>query len=154
MQSFGFDDILQRLDDIERDIRDELRIGMERGASIIESDGKATTAYKGMSGATRAGTVAYVADSQDNGLSHFGEALDAASALLSGFRGHFGQPHEESIGSVGSDEIVIIYTVPTDYIDKIETGNGGEKAFLEDTFNVAAPQVIEEVAQAVAVLLR
>lgn len=120
-----------------------IRPGLEAGADIIEPDAAQTTAYRGMSGATRASTIAYVADVSDRGDSEILGAYNAAAGLLQGFTGHEGQPHLGLVRGPGENEAWIILTVPTDYILSLETENAGEKAFIADTLHQDAPRAFD-----------
>lgn len=146
----GFEDIFARLDALIPLIKHKAVEGATRGAAVLQDDAQATSAYYGMSGATRASTVAYVATSEDDGSSKAQAALSRATGLLSGFTGHNGaQLLEDSGASVTIDQIKIVLTVPTDYIVKLETETGGQKAFLGDTLDSAAPFVFELIADAI-----
>jgi len=68
-----------------------IRPGMESGADIIEAAAAATSAYRGMSGATRSATIAYVADTNDSGDAEILAAYNTAAGRLQGFMGHEGQ---------------------------------------------------------------
>jgi hypothetical protein len=117
-----------------------IRPGLEGGADVIEADAAQTTAYRGMSGATRASTIAYVADVGDRGDAEILSAYNAAAGLLQGFTAHEGQPHLALVRGPGEHEAWIILTVPTDYILSLETESAGEKAFLADTLHQDAGQ--------------
>jgi hypothetical protein len=127
---------------------DAIRPGLEAGADIIEADAAQTTAYRGMSGATRASTIAYVADVGDRGDAEILSAYNAAAGLLQGFQGHEGQPHLGLVRGPGAHEAWIILTVPTDYILSLETEAAGEKAFLADTLHQDAPQAFNALVAA------
>jgi hypothetical protein len=127
---------------------DAIRPGLGAGADIIEADAAQTTAYRGMSGATRAATIAYVADTGDRGDAEILAAYNAAAGLLQGFTGHEGQPHLGLIRGPGEHEAWIILTVPTDYILSLETENAGEKAFLADTLHQDASRAFEALVAA------
>lgn len=116
-----------------------IRPGMEAGADIIEAAASATTAYRGMSGATRASTIAYVADQADRGDAEIVAAYNAAAGRLQGFQGHEGQPHLGDAPGPAANQTWIVLTVPTDYILNLETENAGEKAFLADSLLQNAP---------------
>jgi len=109
------------------------RPGMEAASDPIESAAAATTAYAGMSGATRAATIAYVADSEDTGTAEIVAAYNAAAGRLQGFAGHEGQPYLADVPGPGAHETWIVLTVPTDYISDLEHESAGEKAFLADS---------------------
>ena len=146
----GFDDIFSRLDALILDVKRKAVEGAERGARVLEDDAQATNAYAGMSGATRASTVAYVATTEDDGSNRLNQAYIAAEQLLDGFKGHNGaQLLEDSGESVNADQVKIMLTVPTDYIRAMETDNGGQKAFIGDTMDSGATFVFELIADAI-----
>lgn len=119
-----------------------IRPGMEAGADLIESAAAATTAYRGMSGATRASTIAYVADQDNAGDAEIVAAYNAAAGRLQNFQGHEGQPLLAGVRGPSSSQTWIVLTVPTDYILDLETELAGEKAFLADSLHSQAPQVV------------
>jgi hypothetical protein len=116
-----------------------IRPGMEAGADLIEVEAAATAAYRGMSGATRASTIAYVADMADNGDSEIVAAYNTAAGLLQNFQGHEGQAFLTLVRGPGTGQCWIVLTVPTDYILSLETELAGEKAFLADSLHSQAP---------------
>lgn len=119
--------------------------GMEVGADIIEAQAASTTAYRGMSGATRVSTIAYVADQDDRGDAEIVAAYNAAAGRLQGFQGHEGQPHLGDVAGPPSNQTWIVLTVPTDYILSLETENAGEKAFLADSLHQEAPAAFQAI---------
>jgi hypothetical protein len=124
------------------------RIGLEQGAAVIQAAMVATDAYQGMSGATRASSIAYVATPDDTGDSEIEAAYNAAAGLLQGFTGHQGRPLLEDAPGPGQDEALIIGTVPTDYIINLEQDNAGERAFVADSLQQHAPEAFDAVVRA------
>jgi hypothetical protein len=122
---------------------DSFRPGMEAAAAPIETAAAGTDAYAGMSGATRASTIVYVADSHDSGDAEIVSAYNAAAGRLQGFSGHEGQAHLGGVPGPGQHEVWAVETVPTDYILGLETDNAGEKAFLADSGFQQAPQAFQ-----------
>ena len=146
----GFDDIFSRLDALIPEVKRKAVEGARRGASLLQGDAQETNAYAGMSGATRASTVAYVATTEDDGSSKIGAALAAAESFLDGFTGHRGVAVLEDSGlSLDTDQVRIILTAPTDYIEGLHVWHGGQKAFLGDALESNAPQVFELIADAI-----
>lgn len=125
-----------------------IRPGMEAGASIIEVAAAETSAYRGMSGATRSSTIAYVADNADAGDAEIVSAYNAAAGRLTGFQGHEGQAYLADVPGPKDNESWIVLTVPTDYIVSLETENAGEKAFLADSLHQHAPQAFQALCAA------
>lgn len=147
--SDDFGQILQRLDALEKRARAAALRGLRGAAAAMQRDAQETSAYKGMSGATRASTVAVVISAEDDGAGELQAAYQRAAEHLGGFVGHAGQPHLEPAGSVSGDEIAVILTVPTDYIDKLETERAGEKAFLGPTFDAHRQRLAAAAAEAI-----
>lgn len=145
----GISAMIRKLRDLKIEAVTAMEQGMDAGAANIEAEAAATTAYAGMSGATRASTIAYVATEQHTGAGAAQAAYGAAAAHLTGFQGHEGQPYLGPVPGPGPDTIQIVETVPTDYIAEIEFDNAGAKAFLADALHQQAPQAFDEVVQAV-----
>lgn len=119
-------------------------------AAHAESEAQATTAYRGMSGATRASTVAYVATPKNNGESAFDAAYVRAVDILIPYTGHDGQPHGEYVRLPGDHAAYVVLTVPTDYIQRLELDNAGQKAFLLDSILPAAVDALETMQPVLA----
>lgn len=119
------------------------RPAMEAASDPIESAAASTDAYSGMSGATRASTICYVADTHDAGDAEIVSAYNAAAGRLQGFSGHEGQAHLAGVPGPGQAETWAVLTVPTDYILGLETEKAGEKAFLADSGNSQAPAAFQ-----------
>lgn len=150
MTDQGFDTIYHWLDTLESKVKAAAFVGLEHAAFDMESDARETVAYFGMSGATRASTIAYVATAENPNQGPIQIAYEIAASHLRGFYGHEGEPWLEDSGvSPGQDELVVILTVPTDYIDDLEFDNGGEKAFLADTLHAHADDLTVGAANAI-----
>lgn len=122
--------------------------GLDQGAAAMQEDAQSTDSYKGVTGATRAGTVAYVAGA---GVDSSGVIAAAAEAV----RDH--NPERvllQQVGSVGDDELAVVLTVPSDYIDIIEGNVGGAEAFLGPTLEAHAERLTAAAAQGIAGVLR
>lgn len=129
--------------------------GLERGADHLEAVAQATTAYVGMSGATRESTTAYVIGPGKDGSTEAAEGLAAAQAALAGFSGHQGQPLSQDSGVVlGSDQKGIILTSFTSYVDILEREDVADKAFLGPTLASEDTTVTQIVAEASREALR
>ena len=147
--SDGFSQLERELDELARRIAAAARRGLEAEAQAMERDAQNTSAYLGMSGATRASTVAYVVDERDNGSAKIAEAYGIAAAYLDGFTEHAGRAHLEPAGNIGPGEIAVVLTVPTDYIDKLETQRAGEKAFIGPTMNKFRSRLARRAARSI-----
>lgn len=122
--------------------------GLARGAALIQAAMVATGAYEGMSGATRASSIAYVATASDSNDGEPTAAANTAAGLLQGFAGHAGRPFLTDAPGPGPNEAAIIATVPTDYIIKLEQEAAGEKAFVADSLHQEAPAAFGAVVRA------
>lgn len=122
------------------------RQGAARGAALMQQDAQETSAYKGMSGATRAGTVGFVADAE--GKAGFEQAYSSVTQKLRGYTGHDGEPYRTPQPAPSPSTIAVVLTVPTDYIDKLEIERAGEKAFLGPTLQQDARTVTALIADA------
>lgn len=125
-----------------------LEQGAEQGAAVIQQAMVDTDAYQGMSGATRASSIAYVATPEDLGGDEAQAAYNAAAGLLQGFSGHAGKPLLTDAPGPGPGAILIVATVPTDYIIDMELENAGEKAFVADALQQEAPKAFDAVVRA------
>lgn len=128
--------------------RESIPVLLQRPAEAMQMAAEVTTAYVGMSGATRASTVAYVTTPERPNANAFAVAYDVAAEHLAGFTGHDGRPASISIEGPRRAEAWILLTVPTDYIIKLETENAGAKSFLPDAFAGVAPAIVPTIAPA------
>jgi hypothetical protein len=144
-----FGQIERRLDELERRARAAALRGLRQAAQVMQRDAQETSAYAGMSGATRAATVAVVISAEDDGAGELQAAYNRAAEHLGGFVGHAGHPLLTPAGSVSGDEITVVLTVPTDYIDDLETERAGEKAFLGPTMDAHRQRLAAAAAAAI-----
>jgi len=144
----GLERLLARIDQVTD-------TGLARGADHLEQVARATSAYEGMSGATRASTTAYAIGPNSDGSAEATQGFAAAVDQLTGFTGHQGQAVSQDSGVVlGPDEKGIILTVFTDYIDLLERELAGDKAFLGPTLASEDTTVTAIVAEASREALR
>lgn len=124
-----------------------IRPGMEAGADLIEVQAQqgAHDVIIGMSGATFASIVAYVADNDNDGTSEIVAAYNAAAGRLQNFTGHQGQPYLADVPGPKANETWIVLTVPTDYIDRILMERDD---FLGDAGYSAAPAAFQALLSA------
>ncbi len=122
--------------------------GLAQGAAIIQQSMVDTDAYAGMSGATRASSLAYVATAENPNGDEPEKAYNAAAGKLQGFAGHAGKPYLTDAPGPGPGAAMIVATVPTDYIQDLELEGAGEKAFVGDAVAQDAPQAFDAVVQA------
>jgi uncharacterized protein YciW len=151
----GFDlaAIERHLAELDQRRRQAIRRAAADGAAQLQQDAQATTAYTGVTGATRAGTVAYVADAA--GAGKFDAAYQAAAEKLAEARSPRGHVYRTPVpGPATPQDTAIILTVPTDYIDRLEFGTAGEKAFLGPTLAQDALAITAAIAAATREVLR
>lgn len=140
--------IKKQIEDYKRRSLEAARRGAKEGAKILQQNAESTTAYRGITGATRTSTIAGVLGPEWG--SEFDSAYNVADLLLDGNTEHDGKPYRTSIpGPTDPDDIVIVLTVPTDYIVKLETENAGAKAFLGDALNEEAGEITRVIAEAI-----
>lgn len=154
MATRGFEQIIRGTDDLEHDIIEGLFQGLVDGAEALEADAKDTSAYAGMSGATRASTTAYVVGPGHGDTAKIDQAHETASSLLDGFEGHSGKPFLEEKPGPDGDSLMVVLTVPTDYIGILETARAGEKAFIGPEMDKHAGQLFEAANRGVRRRLR
>jgi hypothetical protein len=132
-QSLDLTAVLAGLDRLSSAIDEGISSGCDAYAVVLEATDKATTAYVGMSGATRESTVAFAIGNGKDGSTAIGESYAAAVQALTGFTGHQGQPAQISVPALGQDEQAVILSNSTNYAALLETQNAGEKAHLGES---------------------
>lgn len=105
----------------------QARAGLTAVAGEAETAMHNTTAHGDRTGATRAGYRAYVVGMGASGSAVIGEAVAQVEAKNPGHSA-------TSTGTIGAQSFAIILTCPTDYQEKLETQQAGEKAVLTPTF--------------------
>ena len=139
--------VLQGLDRFLAAQQRGLNEGLEDGAMLLQLVASETDAYAGMSGATRASTVAYPFGPNVPPSQAFEQAYQTAAQLLDGYTGHDGKPARMD-ADVPAGATGIVLTVPTDYVDDLEFDLGGQKAFLAPTLRQEAQTVTANIARA------
>ena len=122
--------------------------GLDDAAQAMQATAQATTAYHGVTGATRAGTVAFVVGA---GVESGGVFNEAVAAVRDANPDHV---DTSGGGTIGDNELAIVLTVPTDYQVKLEIENAGARAFLGDALNAHAPEATAAAARGIAGVLR
>lgn len=147
----GFDQVRRRLDALIPIARRGAIAGLvASGAPALQQAAQATTAYRGMSGATRDSTVAFVVAAERPDPPEPDAAYADAARDLAGFVGHNGNPLSAPAGDVPADAIRVALTSMTDYVDALEADNAGAKAFLGPTLQAQAPRLTRAAAQGIA----
>ena len=119
-----FDAILKRLTELEHLVPEGAVEGLRLGAQDLQDDLQATGAYHNQTGATRAGTVAYVVGGGYSGVDRLHAAAGEVEAL------NPGHSQATPAGDVPDDTISVIATSATAYAKDVETARAGERAFL------------------------
>lgn len=123
--SIDLSDIFAGLAAFERKVLDGAAQGLAGAAAGITLDMRHTTAHGDVTGATRANYTAYQVGRGRDGSAELQYAISAVEAL---------NPGHTAIEPVQIDaEIGVILTSATDYQDKLETENAGQKAVLGPT---------------------
>ena len=123
--------------------------GLAAGADLFQADLKATTAHGDVTSATRESYTAYVIGPHRDGSAEASAGYAAAAEKLTGAAGHTGKPLRQDSGVVlGQSQKGVILTAFTDYQDKLEIENAGEKATLGPTLQAHAETVTQLVATA------
>lgn len=146
--SDGFESIFAGLDKLVRQVEQAAVVGLDAGASALQAEAQATDAYAGVTGATRAGTVAYVSGVGVDTASVFGQAVAEVRDR---------NPEHvlvETAEGGGPDELVVVLTVPSDYIQLLETGVAGEKAFIGPTMTKQAPALLNAAGRSIGEVFR
>lgn len=129
--------------------REAVSEGLHVAAPRVEGDLQATDAHGDQSGATRASYTAYVIGPNDTGSAEAANGYAAAVGALEGFTGHSGKPLSEDSGiELQEGEHGILLTSFTDYQDKLETSNAGERATLGPILTHSANEITSTVAAA------
>ncbi len=127
--------------------REGVSDGLRGAAPRVAYDLQATDAHGDQSGATRASYTAYAIGPNDNGEAAASEGYAAAVTALADFTGHNGQPLREDSGIVLDEyEHGMVLTSFTNYQDKLETQNAGERATLGPILTADADYITSQVA--------
>ncbi len=145
-----FDQVFRRLDALIPTARRGAIAGLVGAAPSVQASAQATTAYRGMSGATRDSTVAFVVADERPNPPEPDAAFANAARDLSGFVGHAGNPLSEPAGDVPADAIRVVLTSMTDYVEALEADHAGQKAFLGPTMQAQAPRLTRAAARGIA----
>jgi hypothetical protein len=138
--SLDISDVIARLDALEeRWAAPRIVAGLGGVAQDAEASMEATTAHGDVTGATRAGYRAYVVTPDDSGLAVIGGALAAVESRNPG--------HGALGGGTLAGQYGVVYTCPTDYQEKLETENAGQRAVLGPTLLQYADEATRRAAE-------
>jgi hypothetical protein len=130
-----------------------LEAGLAQAANVAEALMHDTHAHGDITGATRASYRVYLIGGEHTGAAEAASGYAAAEAAISAAeaagRSHGGQALSQDAGvAVGPSERGLIYTSFTDYQDRLEIDNAGQKAVLGPTLQATAEQNTERAAAA------
>ena len=100
-------------------------VGLKGAAAGVTFEMRQTVAHGDQTGATRANYTAYAVGRGADGSQELGRAVAAVEALNPG--------HSETGSVTINGELGVVVTSATDYQDKLETENAGQKAVLGPT---------------------
>lgn len=149
MFTFNDADILAKLDLlVTQHIPAQADRGLSKHAAIVEGQMQSTTAHGDITGATRASYRAILIGGPHTGSAEATSGLNAAiSAIASSLTDHGGRPASQDSGVVlGPEDRGVMHTAYTDYQDKLETENAGQKAVLAPTLQANATAYTQSIA--------
>lgn len=138
-----FDAILARLTVFEATVPQGAADGLRLGAHDLEAALLATSAYNNDTGATRAGTTAYVIGGGTDDSNRLAAAAAEAEAR------NPGRSQATTAGTVADGTISVIATSATDYADHLETAGAGARAFLGPTMLQHAQNLTQAAADGI-----
>jgi hypothetical protein len=129
------DPLLKGLDKYLEFVETRAATGLRAAAHDVTVQLKSTTAHGDVTGATRAGYVAYVVGAD---LLSQGQALQALNMSVAAVAAR--NPGESAVapGVIGGESIGMILTSPTTYQQNLETDNAGQRAVLGPTLQAVA----------------
>lgn len=137
--SLDLADIERGLREMEAFYRQRAARGLRAGAADMQATMRATTVYNDDTGATRAGTVAYVVGDGDSGASVLAEAVDAVEDK---------NPGSSATAPVTIDgDLGVVATIPTDYQEELEFANQGDRAVLGPALDLFADTLTARAAR-------
>jgi hypothetical protein len=141
--------LLAGLDKLLLHIPAQAEKGLQKQASIAQAEMEATTAHGDITGATRDSYRAFVIGGSHTGASEAASGYAAARAAIgNAITTHGGQALSQDSGVVlGPDERGVLMTSYTDYQDKLEIDNAGQKAVLAPTLQRNATAYTQAVAR-------
>lgn len=135
-------ELLAGLDRLMIAIPTRAEAGLQESADIMQDAMQDTSAHGDVTGATRASYRAFVIGGAHTGAS---ESASGLAAALANNPAH--ALSQDSGVALGADQRGILLTSYTDYQEKLETENAGEKAVIGPTLQQFAPLVIQLVAK-------
>lgn len=113
--------------------------GLAAGAGDMQTAMRQTSAYNDDTGATRAGTVAYVVGPNTSGAAELGAAVSAVERENPG--------HAATAGGTLAGEVGVVATIPTDYQRYLESERAGQNAVLAPALAAFADELTARAAE-------
>jgi hypothetical protein len=136
--------LLKGLDKYLESAEDRARRGLQAAAHDVTTALKSTTAHGDVTGATRAGYVAYVVGPD---LLSQAAALQALNTSVAAVEARNPGESATAPGSLGSDSLGMVLTSPTTYQQNLETDNAGQRAVLGPTLQAVAADLTRRAAE-------
>jgi hypothetical protein len=133
--------IMRRWDAIEREIVEAARRGLVSEAPNLAARARNTDVYDDQTGATRAGTFAEVAGTDDH-------ARRAAAEVAARNPGH------EHLESIAAGELTVVLSAATDYQQYLSIKNGGRHDALGPAMDQGATALHDAAMREIARVLR
>jgi hypothetical protein len=143
MSTTDFSQIYAWLDTAESRITQGAHNGLTHGAGQLQAAAEQTAAYQDKTGATRAGTVAAVISTLDDGS---GQLQAAAQAANEANPGH-GEQHVDLGPSEG--QIAVVLTSQTDYAWVFAATHAGAHDWIGPTLDQHIPELNQAAADGV-----
>lgn len=140
--------LIAGLDRLLATIAERTERGLAKQASVAQGEMQATSAHGDITGATRDSYRAFVVGGTQTGASESASGYAAAQAAIAGaIVSHGGHALSQDSGvSLTQDQRGVLLTSYTDYQDKLETENAGQKAVLAPTLQQNASLFTKAVA--------
>lgn len=144
-------DLLARLDELMRRIPQGAEDGLAAFAPSAQAQLQATTAHGDVTGATRASYRVFLVGGVHTGAAEAASGYEAAKAQIEAYpKRAGGEALSQAVDvALGPDERGLIYTAYTDYQDKLETENAGQKATLGPTLQATAQDATRAAADGI-----
>lgn len=139
MIRWDFSAIDRFLDSFVEQVTARARVGLAAGANDMQAAMRQTSAYNDDSGATRAGTVAYVVGPGATGAAELAAAVRAVEAENPG--------HGATAGGALAGDVGVVATIPTDYQRFLESERAGQNAVLAPALAAFADELTARVAE-------
>jgi hypothetical protein len=137
--TWDFREIDRFLDQFVAQATARAQAGLAAGARDMQTAMRQTSAYNDDSGATRAGTVAYVVGPGISGAAELAAAVRAVEGENPG--------HSATAGGTLAGDVGVVATIPTDYQRYLESERAGQNAVLAPALAAFADELTARVAE-------